>query len=119
MITIVLDWPNPALMPNRSNGKHWSKTAAIRVKAKDDTYYIAKAAANGRKFPPGVKQRVFITFIAPDKRRRDLDGCLSSIKPHLDGIAKAIGIDDHLFGPVTLDYVTGDKPGSVIVTVGS
>jgi crossover junction endodeoxyribonuclease RusA len=118
MITIVLDWPNPALMPNRSSGKHWSNTAAIRAKAKDDAFYIAKAEMNGRTFAPG-RLRVSITFIAPDKRRRDLDGCLSSIKPHLDGIAKAIGIDDHLFGPVTLDYVAGDKPGSVIVTVGA
>ena len=118
MITIVLDWPNPALMPNRSNGKHWSNTAAIRAKAKEDAFYIAKAEMNGRTFAPG-RLRVSITFIAPDKRRRDLDGCLSSMKPALDGVARALGLDDSQFRPITLDYVTGDKPGSVIVTVGS
>ena len=119
MITVVLDWPHPALAPNRAHGKHWAGLAGIRAKAKSDAFYVTKAAAAGHKFHPDLKQRVSITFIAPDKRRRDLDGCLSSIKNYLDGIAKAIGTDDSKFGPVTLDYVHGDKPGSVIVTVGS
>lgn len=43
-----------------------------------------------------------ITFLMPDKRRRDLDGCLSSIKHTLDGVAGAIGVDDSLFEPITL-----------------
>jgi crossover junction endodeoxyribonuclease RusA len=37
---------------------------------------------------------VEITFYPPDNRRRDLDGMFSSIKSHLDGIAKATGVDD-------------------------
>jgi crossover junction endodeoxyribonuclease RusA len=37
---------------------------------------------------------VKITFRPPDKRRRDLDNALSSIKAGLDGVADAIGVDD-------------------------
>jgi crossover junction endodeoxyribonuclease RusA len=33
-------------------------------------------------------------FHAPDKRRRDLDNLLASMKPHLDGLALAVGVDD-------------------------
>jgi len=118
MITIVLDWPNPALMPNRSAGKHWSNTAAIRAKAKEDAYWLTRKSNDASIFLE-KPHAVSLTFIAPDKRRRDLDGCLSSMKPALDGVAKALGLDDSQFRPITLDYVHGDKPGSVIVTVGS
>jgi len=118
MITVVLDWPHPALAPNRNNGRHWAEMAAIRAKAKQDAYWLTRKSSDvslldERQHP------VTLTFVAPDKRRRDLDGCLSSMKPALDGVAQALGLDDSQFRPITLDYVHGDKPGSVIVTVGS
>lgn len=37
---------------------------------------------------------VCITFIPPDRRPRDLDNMLASIKSGLDGIADVIGVDD-------------------------
>lgn len=37
---------------------------------------------------------VTATFSAPDKRRRDQDGLMSSIKAYADGISDAIGVDD-------------------------
>lgn len=114
---VRLAWPNPALAPNRSNGKHWSGVAAIKAKAKADAYMLAKAAPKGR-FDKATRYPISILFVAPDKRRRDLDGLHGSMKHALDGIAQAIGVDDSQFGPVLLDMVPGDKPGSVIVAVG-
>lgn len=38
-----------------------------------------------------------IMFYKPDKRRRDLDNCLSAFKAGLDGISLAVGIDDSKF----------------------
>jgi crossover junction endodeoxyribonuclease RusA len=36
-----------------------------------------------------------ITFHPPDKRKRDIDNMLASIKSGLDGIADAIEVDDY------------------------
>lgn len=118
MITIELPWPHPALAPNRANGKHWAGLAAIKAKAKADAYLLTKNAANGQQFGALRKLYLTILFVAPDKRRRDLDGCHGSIKHYLDGIASALGVDDSQFRPVTLDYQSGPKPGAVIVQVG-
>ena len=38
-----------------------------------------------------------IEFIEPDKRRRDLDNMLASIKSGIDGIADALGVNDSRF----------------------
>lgn len=119
MITIELPWPHPALAPNRANGKHWAGLAAIKSKAKGDAYLLAKNAADGRKVSTLHKYHLNIFFVAPDHRRRDLDGCHGSIKHYLDGIAAALGIDDSQFNPVTLSYQGGPKPGKVIVQVGA
>lgn len=40
---------------------------------------------------------VTLTFYPPDKRRRDLDGCISACKAYLDGLADALGVDDSRF----------------------
>ena len=40
---------------------------------------------------------MWIDFYPPDKRKRDDDGLLSSMKAARDGIADALGIDDSRF----------------------
>jgi crossover junction endodeoxyribonuclease RusA len=59
---------------------------------------------------------VSITFHEPDKRRRDMDGMLSQSKNMLDGIADAIGVDDHLW---SLSLRRGEvrKGGAVVVEI--
>lgn len=56
-------------------------------------------------------------FYPPDKRRRDDDGLLSSMKAARDGIADALGIDDHRF--VSHPYVKEEvrKGGAVVVRI--
>ena len=44
-----------------------------------------------------------------------LDGCLSSAKAYLDGIADALGIDDSKFRPIMIDRQFGEA--RVIVTI--
>jgi Holliday junction resolvase RusA-like endonuclease len=62
---------------------------------------------------------VKITFAAPDRIRRDLDNLHGAMKASLDGIAKALGVDDSRFVPVTLDRVLDkQKQGFVIVEIG-
>jgi len=40
---------------------------------------------------------LLIDAYPPDNRRRDADGVLASLKSALDGVADALGIDDHRF----------------------
>lgn len=117
MITIELPWPHPALAPNRANGKHWAGVAAIKSKAKGDAFLLTKAVSNGLQLSALGKYQVEILFVAPDNRRRDLDGLLSSMKHALDGVAQALGLDDSQFRPMVIDRYAGNKPGKVIVTV--
>ena len=60
-----------------------------------------------------------ITFIQPDKRRRDRDNLLAAMKSGLDGLAQALGVDDSEFEPVTIRREYGQKPGSVRIVIGS
>lgn len=59
---------------------------------------------------------VEITFCPPDKRRRDVDNMLASIKSGLDGISDATGVDDSAwhYGIARGDSVKG---GAVLVHV--
>ena len=98
-----LPWPNPALNQNRTTGKHWGRTSALRKKAKSDGFTLARAADPGQQFYGILGDiAVTLTFFVPDERRRDQDNLLSACKQNLDGIALAIGVDDSQFEPVTL-----------------
>lgn len=116
-LTVELPWFNAALAPNRANGRAWGGLSATKAKAKADAFALAKNAAKGRKLSALEKYPICILFIAPDNRRRDLDGCHGAIKHYLDGLALALGVDDSQFRPVHLDYQAGPKPGKVIVQV--
>lgn len=116
---ITLPWPDMSLMPNRKNGRHWGGTQAAKAQARQDGYYAAKIAHNGQ-IVLGDTVPLRITFAAPDKRHRDLDNLLACAKPHIDGIAQALGVDDRQFRPITVD-ATHDtlKAGYVTVEVGN
>lgn len=81
---VFLPWPPSELSPNARC--HWAKKA----KAAKSYRLIAAWAAVGM----GPGRTVSITFNPPDKRPRDLDNMLASIKSGLDGIAQALGVDD-------------------------
>lgn len=59
---------------------------------------------------------ISLTFYPPNKRRRDLDGCISSCKAYLDGLADGLGVDDNRF---TLSARLSDvrTGGEVVINV--
>lgn len=119
MLKFELPWPDPALAPNRKNGRHWSTVHTI----KNQAFLTGKSAAmmqmiaTGYK-PPECNIPMTMTFCAPDKRRRDLDNLLASEKNYLDGVAQALGVDDQVFCPITLKRGEVVKGGCVIVEIG-
>lgn len=118
MITISLPWPDAKLNPNRNKGLHWGATSALRKSARDGAYLIAAdAVAKGALFP-SLLLPLTITFIQPDRRARDRDNLLAALKPSLDGLADALGVNDACFEPVTIRREYGAKPGSVRIQIG-
>lgn len=109
---IRLGWPNRVLSPNsRKQRKHREVTEARQNAIQEGWAETMRMVAF---IPPDA--HLDITFYPPDARRRDLDNCLASIKPHLDGIAKATCLDDSGW-TFTLRKGPIKKPGGVVVHV--
>lgn len=96
MLKLAIAWPDRVLHPNARS--HWSAKAKAAKKARAGAAWEARVQWGKVTMPDGPIA-VHLEFCPPDRRRRDLDGCLSSIKPHLDGIADALGVDDNRFQP--------------------
>jgi hypothetical protein len=112
---IVLPWPARELHPN--SRPHWAVKRREVKRAREDAFFAAVAAGARRaEFGPGRLQ-VWIDGYAPDRRRRDADGLLSSLKPALDGIADAMGTDDRWFVPHPWIKDEVRKPGEVRIRI--
>ena len=105
---VTLDWPSQGASMN--SRKNWRSKHALQKKMKHDAMMLC------RDLPECTMTGnipVRITFYPPDKRRRDADNLLSSIKTALDAIAEQIGSDDSNFWPLTLDKGEKVKNGKV------
>jgi crossover junction endodeoxyribonuclease RusA len=94
---LVLPWPDRSLHPN--SRVHWSKRSKAAKQARADAYVLTKDAWRYLAPLPEGPIHVWINGYPADLRRRDADGLLSSLKPSLDGIADALGVDDRRFVP--------------------
>ena len=98
---VTVPWPHPELHPN-ARGHHFA--LARRKKAyRVGCGWEAKAAGLGKI--AAAQLPVTITFHPPDKRRRDRDGMIASLKSGQDGIADVLGVDDSLWVPT---YAVGE-----------
>jgi hypothetical protein len=98
-IELVLPWPSRDLHPN-SRG-HWSKRSTAAKRARYAAWALTRQAYTAEALAslPDGPLHVWIDGYPTDRRRRDADGLLSSLKPALDGIADALGVDDRRFVP--------------------
>lgn len=92
-MVLELPWPSRELHPN-ARVHYMAKAKAVK-RARADAAWWATAAGLRRIKANTLK--VTLTFSPPDKRRRDVDGMFSSMKPALDGIADVIGVDDSVW----------------------
>jgi crossover junction endodeoxyribonuclease RusA len=112
-VLIELGWPAKALSPNFRSRSHWPKTNALK-KAKEEGFFAAKAF--GGKLD-GRPVKVVLTAYPPTKHARDADNLLASCKGQLDGIAKALGVDDSIFDP-RVQWGEPVKGGKIVVAIG-
>ena len=91
---ITLSLPHRDISPN--SRKHWrskaGKTKEHRARAKHATRYTL-GYVHGDISP--IFSTYSLAFYLPDKLKRDDDNLASSCKAYRDGIADALGIDDH------------------------
>lgn len=118
---IVLPWPHKSLTPNAKRRKHWRSyqphANADRLIGKTKTT-LALSLAQKRAIAAQEVIPMVVRFYPPDKRRRDDDGAISAFKHLRDGIADALGCDDHKFKP-TYQFMDPEKPGRVEVDICS
>lgn len=112
---VALPWPDRALHPNART--HWAKRAKLAKEQRGLAKVRAYVAGWHRVEWPEGRLHVWIDAYPPDRRRRDADGLLSSLKSALDGIADAMGVDDRRFVPHP--YVKDEvrKPGEVRILI--
>ncbi len=100
-MNVTLPWPPKELSPNAR--LHWA--ALSRVKKQYRAACHAQAYMAGIRpgdLGPAKKAAVSLTFYPPDRRARDQDNMMASMKAGLDGLADALGLDDRNFR-VTFD----------------
>lgn len=110
---IFLPWPHPKLSPN-ARVHHMARYRLERV-AKGEAHTLAYAAGKP-VLPANGLIRLLFTLHPPDKRARDKDNIIASLKHAQDGVALAWGVNDARFDP---DYRWGEivRGGRVTVEV--
>jgi len=110
---IVLPFP-PASLSGHAKG-NWRAKAAVTKKHR--AWAKAATLAVAPSIPREGDIAVRVRFTPPD-RRGDRTNFPNRMKPYLDGIAEALGVNDARFLP-TYEYTEPRKPGQVVVTVGA
>lgn len=109
--TVILPWPPKELSPNAK--LHWAKKAKFTKGYRHTAWALAleaKVTCNKDE-----KVEMEITFYPPDKRHRDYDNMVASIKAGLDGLADALQVNDRLFRP-TFKF-SDEIKGQVAITI--
>lgn len=112
---IILPWPPKELTPNFKRRKHWSAYREPTRKYREACFWLTKEAkvsiAAG-----DVPVLMTVAFSPPDRRKRDDDGMIGAFKAGRDGVAQALGVDDHTFRP-TYRIDAPVKGGKIVVTL--
>ena len=109
---IILPWP-PSSLSGHAKGNWHAKSA--ETKKHRAWAHMATLGAKILAVPADGDIRVRIAFTPPN-RRGDRTNFANRIKPYLDGIADALGVNDARFLPL---YAFNEPcaPGSITVTL--
>lgn len=113
MNTFELPFP-PSSLSGHAKG-HWRAKAEITRKHRNWAR-LATMDARVRGLPESGDILVRLRFVPPD-RRGDRTNFANRMKPYLDGIADALGVNDARFLP-SYEFAEPCKPGRVVITIG-
>jgi crossover junction endodeoxyribonuclease RusA len=113
-MTFTFPWPTKMLNPNTPG--HWAaKALAKKAYRTACRRIVEETEGHMPAMGPDDVLRVSMRFYPPNKRDRDWDNLMASMKSGLDGLADGLGVNDSLFRPaVEVDSQIG---GFVRVTV--
>jgi crossover junction endodeoxyribonuclease RusA len=85
------------------------------IKAKRDLRWAWAMQARNQGAQPMQADalHLVLTFVAPDRRARDVDNCLSACKAGLDGLRDVLGVDDSRW-TYTLKPIPADRVGGFV-----
>ena len=89
VVCTVPHLPPRQLSPNAR--LHWAKLRAAKAEAKDELGALL-IEQGGVQDPLWERAHLKLTFVAADKRRRDLDNLIAACKPWIDGLVGASGV---------------------------
>ena len=114
---ITLPWPPKVLSPNAR--VHWRTKHAAAATCRELAYYTATMAPTDQRehVRDSRTLKMILTFMPPDKRRRDLDNIEASMKAYLDGIFHACKADDSAIRMTTKTWGEVVPGGAVIVEI--
>lgn len=117
-VALTLPWPPAALSPN-ARTHYMVKARAVRG-YRQDAFVMACAtrveSQDWRALSAPVA--LLVTFYAPDRRARDTDNLIASLKPAIDGIVQSgllVADDTEALRWEEPLFVLGGKPGRVEV----
>lgn len=114
ILTFTFGWPPKMLSPNVPG--HWAVKAKAKKAYKAACKRIVQDTPGQMPFlAPDDVLAVHMTFYPPNKRNRDWDNLMASMKSGLDGLADGLGVNDSLFRPSVA--VADQIGGFVRVTV--
>lgn len=87
-----LPWPSPTLSPNAR--PHWALLAKTKKSYRARCRVLGLQAGLGTIKADSQRLSVHLDFYPPDRRARDWDNMVASMKAGLDGLADAMGVDD-------------------------
>ena len=101
---------------NLSPNKRLHHMALYQAKAAAKEEMHLRVLEQGRPVVPHAEAHITITWVAKDKRRRDIDNLFASMKAYIDGLVSAEVLLDDSADHVsyTLRYEHGDKEDTVI-----
>lgn len=106
-MNLILPWPCKELSPNAR--LHWRQVARAKKLYREACNTTARA--QGAQKMTAERLHVSFTFYPPNKRRRDLDGCISRMKSGIDGLADVLGVDDSRW---SMSFALSEEIGGMV-----
>lgn len=107
---IVLPFP-PSSLSGHNKG-HWATKARIVATHRAWAFHATRAA---KATVPATGDIAIKFRFVPPSRRGDRTNFANRLKPYIDGIAEALGINDARFLP-SYEFAEPEKPGRVEVS---
>lgn len=111
-VELTLPWPPSKLSPNAR--LHWAQRGRLAKQYRRACW--ATALQQGASPIKAERLAVHLTFVPPDRRHRDEDNLVASMKSGLDGLSDAIGVDDSCWR-LSFEVAHGQIGGMVRVRV--